>query len=154
LAIALAQMWPELRIVGIDPWQPSLALARENVEAANLGDRIELREQVGEAIDDVDAFDLAWLPFPFVPERAIGPTCERTLRALRPGGWIIVSMSGHGALEPLPAAAMRLRLTLCGGPDWTSAQAESLLRDQGYVDVRTLAHAPGSVLCNVVGRRR
>ena len=153
LAIALAQMWPELHIVGIDPWQPSLSLARENVDAANLGDRIELREQVGEALEDVDAFDLAWLPFPFIPELAIGPTCERTLRALRPGGWIIVSMSGHATLEPLPAASMRLRLTLCGGPDWSSEQSESLLRDRGFVEVRTLPTVPGSVVSNVVGRR-
>jgi predicted O-methyltransferase YrrM len=46
-AIALAQMWPELRIVGIDPWEPSLRLARENVDQADLGGRIELRQQGG-----------------------------------------------------------------------------------------------------------
>src|SRR5262249_51979859 len=43
-AIAMAQMWPELRIVGIDVWQPSLRLARENVDRANLASRVELRE--------------------------------------------------------------------------------------------------------------
>jgi hypothetical protein len=36
LAIAMARLWPALGVVGVDPWPPSLALARENVERAGL----------------------------------------------------------------------------------------------------------------------
>ena len=71
LAIAMARLCPELRIVGVDPWQPSLRLARENVDRAGLGDRIELREQGGETLEDEAAFDLAWLATAFMPERLI-----------------------------------------------------------------------------------
>ena len=30
LSVAMAHLWPSLNVVGIDPWAPSLALAREN----------------------------------------------------------------------------------------------------------------------------
>ena len=65
LAIAMAGQWPNLRVVGIDPWEPSLALARANVSAAGLDDRIELRGARAEELDDRHAFDLAFLPAPF-----------------------------------------------------------------------------------------
>jgi SAM-dependent methyltransferase len=153
LAIAFAQMWPEARVVGIDPWKPSLALARVNVDDANLPDRIELREQGGEALEDQAAFDLAWIAFPFIPERLVAPVCDRVLRSLKPGGWAIVGMSGHASMDPVMSKAMGLRMHLCGGADWSTDRTEVLLREQGYVDVRTLPSVPGSVLVNVVGRR-
>ena len=31
LGVEMARLWPNLRIVGIDVWPPSLALARQNV---------------------------------------------------------------------------------------------------------------------------
>jgi len=50
IAIAMARMWPRLRVVGIDPWRPSLAIARDNVQTARVGARIELREQATGAL--------------------------------------------------------------------------------------------------------
>jgi hypothetical protein len=44
LAIALAEAYPQARVVGIDIFAPALALARANVSAANLDGRIELRQ--------------------------------------------------------------------------------------------------------------
>jgi hypothetical protein len=153
LAVAFAQMWPEVRIVGIDPWQPSLAIARRTVDDANLGDRIELREQGGEALADEAAFDLAWVAFPFIPERVMVRTLERTRQALRPGGWAVLGLSNHASAPPIPAAAMGLRVMMFGGPDWNAERTEAELRSLGYVDVHTLPIVPGSVLVNVVGRR-
>jgi SAM-dependent methyltransferase len=152
LAIAVAQMWPELHIVGIDPWQPSLALARRNVEEANLRARIELREQRGETLTDESAFDLAWLPMTFIRERALGPISERVLRALRPGGWCVLALN-NPAMEPALEAALGLRLRLSGDSAWSPGQADRLLRDKGYIDVRTLPSSPESPVALVVGRR-
>jgi SAM-dependent methyltransferase len=152
LAIAVAQMWPEVRVVGLDPWQPSVALARRNIDEANLRARIEVREQGGETLADESAFDLAWLAATFIREPALGPICERTLRALRPGAWVVLGLS-NPALEPPMEAAMGLRLRLSGDPAWSPAQAERLLRDKGYVGVRTLPASPGSLAAMVAGRR-
>ncbi len=69
LSIAMSRLWPTLRVVGVDPWAPSLVLAREKVRAAALTDRIELRHQAAEDLTDVDSYDLAWIPIPRPPWR-------------------------------------------------------------------------------------
>lgn len=64
LSIAMARLWPALQVVGIDPWEPALALARQNVAAAGLGDRIELRCQAVEDLAESAEFDLVWFSPP------------------------------------------------------------------------------------------
>jgi hypothetical protein len=85
-AIAVARRWPSLRVVGVDPWAPALVLAHENVCAAGLTERIELRQQAGEDIPDEEAFDLAWVPSAFLPDGSIAAIVDRVYRALRPAG--------------------------------------------------------------------
>jgi SAM-dependent methyltransferase len=153
LAIAMARLSPGLRIVGVDPWQPSLRLARENVSRAGLADRIELREQGGETLEDEATFDLAWLATAFMPERIIPQVCARAHHALRPGGWLLFGMVNPGE-NPQAAALMRLRTVLWGGPLWTGAQGETVLREIGLVDVRTLPSPPGALTTLVAGRRK
>ena len=62
LAVALAQRFPESTVVGIDPWEPALALARENVASAGLDGRVTLLNQTVQELEDPDGFDLVWLP--------------------------------------------------------------------------------------------
>jgi predicted O-methyltransferase YrrM len=152
-ATELARLWPSLRIVGIDVFQPSLALARENVDKAGLGDRIELREQGAETLEDDRAFDLAWMPVIFMPERILPAAASRTHRALRPGGWVVASFSAFARMDAANAALWRLRTTTWGGPLWAPAQVEALLREQGFVDVQTLPGPPGAPVALVAGRR-
>jgi len=45
LAIAAARTWPALGVVGIDVWEPALALARANVAVGGVAERIQLRAQ-------------------------------------------------------------------------------------------------------------
>ncbi len=151
-AIGMAEQWPDLRIVGIDVWQPSLSLARVNVEKAGLRDRIELREQGAENLDDQAAFDLAWMPLPFLPERVIPAAIERTREALRSGGWLVVAFVNLEGHDPITAALWRLRVTSFGGPLWSSTEIESLMRDKGLVDVRTLPRTPGVPASFAIGR--
>jgi hypothetical protein len=56
--------------------------------------------------------------------------------------------------NPQTAALVRLRATLWGGPLWTGAQGEAVLRDSGLVDVRTLPSPPGALTTLVAGRRK
>jgi predicted O-methyltransferase YrrM len=151
-AIALAQMWPELRIVGIDPWEPSLRLARDNVERADLGHRIELRRQGVEALEDRAAFDYVWFANHFIPEQFALPGLRRALGALRPGGWIGVATNNEAAPPPVLALA-RLREARWGGTDWSAAEAEKVLRDTGFVDVHAPPSPPGGMIVLIVGRK-
>jgi SAM-dependent methyltransferase len=153
LAIAVAKKWPTVHIVGIDPWQPSLALARDNVATAGMGDRIELREQRAEDLKDERAFDLAWIPALFMPRRAVRPACERIFHALRPGGWMLFNSVQPG-LDPLTDAMWWLRTTMFGDSAMPSADAEALMRELGFCDVKTLCSPAGSFMRIVAGRRK
>jgi 2-polyprenyl-3-methyl-5-hydroxy-6-metoxy-1,4-benzoquinol methylase len=153
LSIAIARKWPELRIVGIDLWQPSLALARENVARAELSQRIELREQRAQDLQDDARFDLAWFPTVFVAEAAVRPACERIKSTLRPGGWLLFIALNPNA-DALGTAVWRLRMTMYGNAAVpTSSGAESLLRELGLTEVKTLPSQPGAFMSVVVGRR-
>ncbi|MBC8103174.1 MAG: class I SAM-dependent methyltransferase [Cytophagales bacterium] len=140
LSVAMARLWPSLTVVVIDPWEPSLALARENVQSAGLTDRIELREQAAEDVSDTDAFDLAWIPSAFIPETVIFAACETVYRALRPGGWLLFAMASPGT-DPVTASLVRLRTVFWGGCLMTYDQIETLLKECGFTDVRTLPAA-------------
>jgi SAM-dependent methyltransferase len=139
-------------VVGIDPWAPALALARENVRAAGLAGRIELREQLAEELGDEEVYDLAWIPSAFVCESAIRRVVQRVHRALRPGGWLLVpTLSGGG--EPLAAALARLRTQMFGGYVSTAERIEALLREKGFAQVQTLPRPEGAVSATIAGRR-
>ncbi len=101
LTVAMCQLWPTLRAVGIDSWDPALVLARRNVSAAGLADRIELRHQLVEDLDEIDAYDLVFLPGPF-----LAASSSRVRRRSRPAqrfvpaaGWSSPSTEGPRILR-------------------------------------------------------
>lgn len=150
LSIAMARLWPLLRVVGIDPWRPALALARENVEMAGLNTRIELREQPAQQLSDTQAFDLAFFPGFFIAEAVIGAALECVHRALRPGGWILFGTQNPGP-DPLAAAVARLRTVLWGGHPRTPGEAEALLNQTGFIQVQPAVSTARAAI--IVGRR-
>lgn len=153
LSIAMALLWPSLRIVGIDPWAPAIALGRENVLRAGLANRIQLREQTVADLSDSKAFDLAWLPSAFMPSEVIPTACERVHRALRRGGWLLFAMV-HPGTDPVSASLVRLRTVLWGGYLTTPSEVKILLSRTGFVDVRMLPSPPGALVALIGARRR
>jgi len=151
LSIAIARHWPSLRVVGVDTWAPSLALAHANVAAAGLQDRIELREQSGEDIPDDQAFDLAWLPAPFIPPQVLRRIVERVHRALKPGGWLLFATAKPGT--DLRAALLRFRVAGWGGEPTSRDDVEKLLTDAGFTDLRVLPGPPRDFKMIVAARR-
>jgi hypothetical protein len=110
-----------------------------------------LRPQRVEELDDEAAFDLVFLAGPFLGRNAVGPACERSLAALRPGGWVLFAMfGGSGALE---LALARLRTARSGGAVLDAAEAEYRLGAAGFTGVRSLAAELGIPSQLVVGRR-
>jgi ubiquinone/menaquinone biosynthesis C-methylase UbiE len=152
LSIEMARLWPTLRIIGIDRWAPALAIARERVRGAGLMERIELREQAGEKLPDINAFDLAWIPGAFISEEATRTLIRRIYRALRPGGWLLVAKFCSSD-DTCATAVARLRTAMFGGFVTTNEYIELLLSRQGFVDVRTLPRSPNSLGAVVAARR-
>jgi hypothetical protein len=151
LAVAYAEIFPELTVVGIDVLPRVLDMAGRLLATSSVADRVVLRRQDVADLTDEDFFALAWLPAPFVPEPALHAGVPRVVRALVPGGWVIV---GHGKLgdDPVDEALTRFKTVCYGGTPLDNEQAQDLLRGAGLVEVATVPtppHAPAIT----VGRR-
>ncbi|MGH9277307.1 MAG: SAM-dependent methyltransferase [Acidimicrobiales bacterium] len=151
MACAIANAIPSLSIVGIDPFRRALRLAAQRVAELGLEDRVTLRRCGVEEVDDEEAFDLAWLPAPFIPPPLFATGVERLFRALRSGGWILVGM---GRLEgkSLSTAVTRWQTALIGGTPLTQDEAIAHLTRVGFVDGRKLESSPGAPVA-VIARR-
>jgi SAM-dependent methyltransferase len=152
-AISVAEAYPTLKVVGLEPAPAPLAEARRNVEAAGLGDRVEVRNITVQALADKDAFDLAWLPQMFLP-RAVFAEGLRTVRAaLRPGGWLLTASMGVPG-EGLKPALARLRATLWGNTEAPDAEAVlAEVRAAGFEPAMIAPGPPNAIIRPIVGRR-
>jgi precorrin-6B methylase 2 len=151
LACAAANVWPNARVVGIDPWDVSLERARANVAAAGLGDRVELRQTDLAGLGETDAYDCVWIPSFFLTEDVLVDGLTTALGALKPGGWVVVGTS-RPAPEPLADAIGRLRWIRGGGTLLDPKVAVGLLETAGFVDAQVAPPAP-IPLDLVIGRR-
>ena len=161
LAIEAARSWPALRVVGIDPWEPALTLARQNLAQSGVAERVELRSQRVEQFDEATTFTVAWLPGPFIAGEIADRALERVYRALVPGGWLVFGFNPppHGRLEE---ALANLRIVRSGGYPWTPREVEEKLQEHGFERIEVYSPAPPipavtaspfSRILFVVGRR-
>lgn len=137
LAVAVCRSWPSLRVVGVDPSKPALALAREQLVGAGLQERIELREAVVEALEDVDEYDLAWVPTFFISGGVLEEAIRRVHAAMRPGGWATLGLYAHPG-DPLRDALADLRTVRQGGPVLAPREVIALMQCVGFCDVDVL----------------
>ena len=142
MCIELCRRLPRARAVGLEPQEAPLALARENVRAADLEDRIELRRQLVQELNDEEAFDAAWLAAMFMPRAVVQSALPVLLHALRPGGIVLTAAMGVGG-DDLPSAAARLRAALWGA-EVGLEEIEAMAREAGFADV-TRGPARGAV---------
>jgi SAM-dependent methyltransferase len=150
LAIEAARTWPALDVIGIDIWEPALALARKNCDDSGLSRRITLRRQDVRQLNDRNAFSLARLPAPFIPREIVESALERARAAVCPGGWIVFGLYAP-APDPLGEALKNLRIVRGGGYPWSAMEVESRLAALGFEQVE--AFAPGPPILFVVGQR-
>jgi predicted O-methyltransferase YrrM len=143
LAVAFAQVFPQVHVLGIDILDRALGLARQTIAASDVAARVTVRKQdVADFADDA-GFDLAWLPAPFFAEPALRAGLPRIVAVLRPGGWLIV---GHGKFGGTPAqdALTRLKTLAYGGTPIDDAAAYQLLHQAGLTSVRTVPTPAGT----------
>jgi predicted O-methyltransferase YrrM len=152
IAIELCRAFPTLRVVGLEPAAAPLALARRNVAVEDVADRIELRQQGVQDLQDREAFDLAFVAQVFIPDGAFEAGLANVWRALRPGGWLqmpVISATG----DDLEAVLSRLRNVLWGGGARLPEQVAETARQVGFTGVQIVAPAPGGTLRAVVAQR-
>lgn len=152
ITIEMCSIWPELRVVGLEPWDTAMQLGRQNVAAAGLEDRVELRPVRIEELADTDAFDLVWLSGPFLRRDVVPTALEHARAALRPGGWAVFGLFA-GAPDPLSQELLRLRVIRAGGHPFGPGEVEEVLEAAGFRNVHAVErtwHAPAAF---VVGQR-
>jgi len=145
MAVAFAQVFPRLEVLGIDVLDRALALARRNIAASDVADRVTVRKQDVAGFADDTGFDLAYLPAPFIPPAAMHAGLPRVVAALRPGGWLFIARGKTGG-TPAEDALTRLKSLVYGGTPLDDLEASDLLSGAGLTAVRTAptpAGAPG-----------
>lgn len=151
LAVAWAEAFDDVTVVGIDVLPRVLELARQTVAASSASERIWLRQQDVSALDERAAYDFVWLPAPFLPEAALRIGVQRAAEALIDGGWVMVGHGKYGG-DPVEDAVGRFKTVAYGGTALDDDQAQQLLRDAAFTDVKTLPTPLGAPALSA-GRR-
>ncbi|WP_030191567.1 class I SAM-dependent methyltransferase [Streptomyces violaceorubidus] len=144
LALALARGFPHAEVVGIDVMERVLALAAgelANAEAEVAG-RVTLRHLDVADLTERAAYDLAWLPAPFLSQDALTAAVPRLTDALRPGGWIVVG-TNPAVADPLRRAVAGWNAVRSGGNSLDTDRMVETLTAAGASEVRTFPTVPG-----------
>ena len=127
IAMQLCHQFPALRAVGLDISPTALDVARADVAAAGLGDRIEIRDQSVAALTDLSAYDLVWLPQPFIPRDVLIQALPRLRRSLRSDGCLVMVLAAESDLANL----------MSGGGTLPVEDAAKLLEHIGFRDIQS-----------------
>ncbi|MCE7796477.1 class I SAM-dependent methyltransferase [Sphingobium sufflavum] len=157
--VAIAEIFPDAAITGIDPSIRMLEQARRVANEKGLG--WNLHTGIGEDMPMfADAsFDLvtAYAIHHEMPPKAIAATFREAFRVLRPGGdMIMADVVRTGDLDKMAAWRMDYAAKWGGEPFWRATAAldmEPMAREAGFVDVRGYAPQPGRDPYVIYGRK-
>jgi SAM-dependent methyltransferase len=152
ILVEMCRLVPTLRAVGLEPFEAPASIARRNIAASGFGDRIELRVQRAEELTDRNAFDLVWVPAPFLPRDVLARAFATAHAALRAGGWVI--SGAYLPSEDLGGAVLRLRTVLYGGDALIPDHILAMLVDAGFVSGKVLPAPPTVPARMIVGQKR
>lgn len=144
LALALATAFPHAELVGIDVLQRVLDLARIELAEADpaVASRMTLRLQDAGALDEQAAYDLIWLPVPFLSDAALESAIPRVRTALRPGGWLVAG-TNPAAEHPLRRAVAAWTADLNGGSSGDTDRVAETLTAAGFCGEQRFPTVPG-----------
>lgn len=138
--IELLKRWPESRAIAVD-WESVLTVARENAEAAGVGERLETLPGSVFDVELPTGLDLVLLPN-FLHHFDL-PTCEALLKrlhaAMAPGAHVAIVefVPEEDRVNPPRAASFSLVMlaTTPSGDAYTRSELERVLHGAGFTDV-------------------
>jgi hypothetical protein len=135
ICVALARLWPNLRIVGLEPAAAPLLEAQRNIAATEVAERIEILPIRLDQLTDVDRYEAGWLPQVFLPLDVLHQSLGPFYRSIKPGGWgILFALSAEGS--DVGSAVSRLRNVLWGGEPHPPSAVAELMAGAGFRDLR------------------
>jgi precorrin-6B methylase 2 len=134
ITLEAAARCPTLRVVGLDIWDPALALARANVAASPNAARIEIRKQSITELNETAAYTVAFLAAPFMARDLVEVALDRLAVAVAADGYLVVAIYVPRA-DPVMDALDALRLVRGGGHPWTVAEMAVAVTARGFTDV-------------------
>ena len=153
LAISLARCFPAARVVGLDIYDRVLPLAQRNGAEAGLGERVEIRRQDVTAMTEDAVYDAIWLPLPFLPKAIVPAAIAASVRALKPGGWLLPGGFAGTPGERLAQLLSDLRTVRAGGHPWRAAELLPELAAGGLEDVHEVERTWPAPVCLFAGRK-
>lgn len=144
LALALAEAFPRAEVVGIDVMERVLELARKELADAGTeaAGRVTLRHADVVDVAEQAAYDMVWLPAPFLTEAALTQALPRLIEALKPGAWIVVG-TNPAAPDPLRQAVADWHAIRNGGNADDADRMTKTLTGYGLRDERQFPTVPG-----------
>ena len=142
-----AQQFPAAQLVGLELDEPSIALARQAVDAAGLGGRVEVRHGDANELDEASVYDLVTMNITL--HETGGPAewrnvLARVQRALTPAGTLLVAELPYPdapqAYRADPVyrmlAGLQLHEALVGCGAITQGELPALLEEAGFAGIR------------------
>jgi len=143
----ICELYPGVTAVGLDVLEPVLELARAELAVAGLADRVTLRLQSVADLRDVAAYDLVWLPQPFIPRAALQPGLGAVHRALRPDRWLVAPVTAPPAGADVFTCAVHAHgARLTGGGPVSLDEITDLLEQTGFDQVTALDHGGRTIM--------
>ncbi|MEX0751251.1 MAG: class I SAM-dependent methyltransferase [Dehalococcoidia bacterium] len=89
--VSLARTFPECTVTGLDPDPTSIALAREKIETAGLGEHVHAEEMRGEDLTSEDAFDFIYVQISLHEMDDARIVLANARRALKEDGILLIT---------------------------------------------------------------
>ena len=144
-----ARSFPKSRFVGIEPDRAAIQEARSRIGHAGLAGRVQFETASGESMTFRERFDVVFLGEVLCTARDPEEIIRRCVRALRPGGFIVIAEGLIDETQPPHAAGnalvlpLRLEFALQPAEFFTIARMRSSLRAAGFVVPRFVAAGGG-----------
>jgi ubiquinone/menaquinone biosynthesis C-methylase UbiE len=89
--VSLGRTFPECTVTGLDPDATSVALARQRIEDAGLGERVHAEEMRAEDLTSEDAFDFIYTQISLHEMDDARAVLASARRALKPDGTLLIT---------------------------------------------------------------
>ncbi|KQO75970.1 class I SAM-dependent methyltransferase [Rhizobium sp. Leaf262] len=134
IALEAARTCPDIKVDGIDIWEPALELARQNVVESFYSDRVNIRNLDVSMLEECKRYSLAWLPTMFLKRPIVEAALDRIARASVSDAYLFAGVYSRPK-DPFLALMANLRTLRSGGEISDPADIKAMMEARGYVDV-------------------